>query len=115
MDDVQQPVGIRGSRDAVYGEGMTSGIAPDYVFVLEFLEQANFANGGARDSFIFCFQPNLLEGDDLVRGYISGLVHDTVSSWENDGDQVNKIADLEYLRLLVEYGSMRTETSLAGH
>lgn len=94
---------------------MAAGIAPDYVLILELLEQADFANGGARDTLIFCFQPNLLEGDDLVRGYISGLVHDTVSSWENDGDQVDRIADSGYLRLLGGYGSTRTKMSLTGH
>ena len=79
-------MGIKGSGDVENSTGMAGVIAPDYVIVLELLEQADFANCCARDTFIFCFQPDLLEGNDLVRGYVSGLVHDTVSSWENDGD-----------------------------
>lgn len=77
---------IQGSGDVPYPGRITDDIALDYVFVLELLEQADLANGGTRNTFVFCFQPNLLEGDDLVGGDIPGLVHDTVSSWENGVD-----------------------------
>ena len=60
-------------------------IVPHDVLILELFEQTDLSNGSTRDAFVFCFQPNLLEGDDFVRGYITGLVNDAVSSWENDG------------------------------
>lgn len=60
-------------------------IAPHDVIILELLKQADLSNGSTRDAFIFCFEANLLEGDNFVRGHIAGLVHDAVSSWEHDG------------------------------
>lgn len=65
--------------------GMAAEVAPHDVFVLELFEQTNLSNGGTRDAFIFRLQPNLLEGDDFVRGHIASFVHDAISSWENDG------------------------------
>jgi hypothetical protein len=64
VNDVEQPVAIRESRRAAYAGGME--IALHYVFVFELFEQTNFSNGGAWNTFIFCFQPDLLEGDDFV-------------------------------------------------
>lgn len=50
------------------------------VWVVHFLEQGDFANGRRGDAFIFCFQTDLLEGDDAVVGgaEVTGLVHNTV-------------------------------------
>ena len=64
---------------------MAAEVAPHDVLVLELFEQTDLSNGSTRDAFILCFQPNLLESDDFVRGHIAGFVHDAVSSWENDG------------------------------
>ena len=52
-----------GITDAV---GMTTEIALHDVLILKLFEQTDFSNGSARDTFIFCFQPDLLEGNDLV-------------------------------------------------
>ena len=58
--------GSKRSRVVADGVGMATEIAPHDVLVLELLEQTDFSNGSARDTFIFCFQSDLLEGDDLV-------------------------------------------------
>ena len=48
---------IQGSRDVAH---MIGEITPDYVLVPKLLEQADFANGGARNTLIFRFQSDLL-------------------------------------------------------
>jgi len=58
--------GSEGSRGVLDGVEIATEIAPHDVIVLELLEQTDFSNGSARDTFVLCFQPNLLEGDDFV-------------------------------------------------
>ena len=53
---------------------------PDDVVVLEFLQQADLANGGARDTLILCFEPYFLECNDLVSGHVPRLVDDAIRS-----------------------------------
>jgi len=58
---------FEGSRDAVDAvEPAADIVVPHNVIILEFLQETDFSNGSARDTFIFCFQSNLLEGDDFV-------------------------------------------------
>ena len=55
-----------GSRGVLDGVGIATEIAPHDVIILELLEQTDFSNGSARNTFVLCFQSNLLEGDDFV-------------------------------------------------
>lgn len=55
-----------GSKEAADGVGMAAGIALYDIIILELLEQTDLPNSGARDAFVFCFEPNLLEGNDFV-------------------------------------------------
>ena len=66
VDDVEQPVRIRMVKGRCRRSGTAVDIVLHDVIILELLEQADFSNGSARDAFIFCFQSNLLEGDDFV-------------------------------------------------
>jgi len=98
---------------------MAAKVAPHDVFILELFEQTNLSNGSTRDAFIFRLQPDLLEGDDFVRGHIASFVHNAISSWENDGGvigcRVAGITGSGYLRLWAEYGSRTTKTSSIRH
>lgn len=67
-----------------YVAAQRAAYAPDDVVVLEFLEQADLANGSAWDAFVFRFEPYFLECDDLVGGHIPRLVDDAVRSCERE-------------------------------
>ena len=75
MHNVQQP---RPAEHSV--ERARASDVPDDVVVLEFFQQTDLANGGARDAFVFCLEANLFERDDLVGGDVPRLVHDAVRS-----------------------------------
>ena len=51
--------------------------------VVHFFEQGDFADGGARYAFIFCFETDLFEGDDALigRGEVARFVDDAVGAW----------------------------------
>ena len=51
---------------------------PDDIVVLEFLEERDLANGGARHALVLRLEPDLLQRDDLVRADVARLVHDAV-------------------------------------
>jgi len=99
--------------------GMAAKVTPHDIFVLELFEQANLSNGGARDAFIFRLQPNLLEGDDFVRGHIASFVHDAISSWENDGGSLDVgwpgLRAQDTFACGAEYGSRTTKTGSIRH
>jgi hypothetical protein len=53
--------------------------------IAHLLEKGDLANGSARNSFIFCFKSDLLQGNNTVgMGEFTGLIDDTVGSypWE---------------------------------
>lgn len=52
--------------------------APNYIVVLELLEERDLADGSARHALVLCFESDLLERDDLVRRDVFRFVHDTV-------------------------------------
>jgi hypothetical protein len=55
----------------------------DNVRISHFLEERDFANGGAWDAFIFSFEADLLQGDDSTAiGEVSSFVNDTVGAWK---------------------------------
>jgi len=61
--------------------GMHNVKKADDVGVVHFLEQRNLTDGCARDTFIFGFQTNLLQGNNTAGvGEFAGFVDDTVSS-----------------------------------
>ena len=98
---------------------MAMEIVPHHVIILELLEQADFSNGSAWDTFVFCFQSNLLEGNDFVGGHIAGLVHNAVSSWENNGGSLDGrwpgLQAQDTFACGAEYKSRRARMSLIGH
>ena len=55
MDDVKKPIRSKQLRDVVGAVGIVTDIALHDVLILELLEQTDFANGSARDAFVFCF------------------------------------------------------------
>lgn len=62
-----------------YASNGCSGI-PDDIFVFEFLQKTDLANGGARHALVFSFQAYLLQSHDLVGGDIACFVDDAVSA-----------------------------------
>jgi hypothetical protein len=81
VDDVEQPAFVKKSSLAQYTvrtKGRNSGGAPNNILVLELLEEADLSNGSARHALVLGFKPDLLERDDVVRGYVARLVDDTV-------------------------------------
>lgn len=63
-----------------WGLGGSERIVPHDVVVLEFLQETDLSDGGARYAFVFCLETNLLERYNLFRVHISSLVDDTVCS-----------------------------------
>lgn len=57
----------------------------DDVWVVHLFQKRDLANSCAGDSFIFCFEANLLESDNsaLVEE-ISGFVDDAICTWTSD-------------------------------
>jgi len=50
--------------------------------VVHFFEEGNFADGGGGDAFVFCFETDLLEGDDAAGvGEVAGFVDDAVCTF----------------------------------
>mmetsp|Transcript_12514 Transcript_12514/g.24006 ORF Transcript_12514/g.24006 Transcript_12514/m.24006 type:complete len:289 (+) Transcript_12514:217-1083(+) len=60
----------------------------DNVAVSQFAQQTNFTKSRGRNSFVFDFQTNTLEGDNLVRVAITGLVDDSVRSFTEVGTRL---------------------------
>jgi len=58
--------------------------APDDVVVLELLEQADLPDRGRRHALVLGLEPDLLEGDDLARVNVLGLVDDTVRAYRSE-------------------------------
>jgi hypothetical protein len=58
--------------------------APDDVVVLELLEQADLPDRGRRHALVLGLEPDLLEGDDLARVDVLGLVDDTVRACRSE-------------------------------
>jgi len=51
--------------------------------MVHFFEKGDFTNGGRRNTFIFCFEANLLQGDDAAgMGEIFGFVDDSICAWK---------------------------------
>ena len=50
------------------------------VFVLEFLQEADFPNSGGGDAFILCLETDFLQCDNLVCGDITSFVYNTVGT-----------------------------------
>ena len=55
--------------------------ALDDVVIFELLEKADLANCGARDALVFCFEPNLLQRDDVARIHVARLVDDAICTF----------------------------------
>lgn len=54
---------------------------PDYIGMAELFKQGDLSDSGGRDAFIFCFEADTLQGDDLSRHAVLRFVHNTVSSF----------------------------------
>lgn len=63
-----------------WGLGGSGRNVPHDVVVLEFLEETDLSDGGARNAFVFSLETNLLHRYNLFRVHISSLVDDTVRS-----------------------------------
>ena len=50
----------------------------DDVIILQFLEQTDLSNSGARHALVFCFEPDLLQSDDLIVAGVACFVDDPV-------------------------------------
>ena len=57
----------------------------DDVLILKLLQQADLANGRARHAFIFRFESDLFERDDVARLDVAGLVDDPVGACWGEG------------------------------
>lgn len=63
--------------------GMHNVVKADDVGILHFFEQGNLTNGCTGDTFILCFETDLLQGDDTTgMDEFAGFVNDTVRSCE---------------------------------
>lgn len=52
----------------------------DDMIMLQLLQQTNLANGSTGNTFVFCFESDLLQSYDLIGADIASLVHDTIRS-----------------------------------
>lgn len=53
----------------------------DNVIILaQLFQQTDFSDRSAWHTFIFCFKTNLLEGDNVARVDVFGLVHHTIGA-----------------------------------
>jgi hypothetical protein len=51
------------------------------IWIAHLLEKGDLTNGSARNTFIFCFKSDLLQGNNTVgMGKFTGLIDDTVGS-----------------------------------
>jgi len=60
---------------------VVSKVVPDYVGMAELFQKGDLSDSGGRDAFIFCFEPDALQGDDLSSHAVLRFVNNTIGSF----------------------------------